>query len=54
MRVLRRPRPAVASVMGLGLFADLGDARWTDAPLRDLGIEPRSVTAYARSVAGAS
>jgi NADH dehydrogenase len=50
MRVLRRSQPAVASVMGLGLYADLEDARWSDAPLRALGIEPRSVTAYARSV----
>ena len=47
MRVLRRKRPEVASVMGLSLFADLKDASWTDAPLRELGIEPRSVTAYA-------
>jgi uncharacterized protein YbjT (DUF2867 family) len=48
MRVLRRARPEIASVMGLSLFADLQDASWTDAPLRALGIEPRSVTAYAR------
>ena len=47
MRVLRRARPELASVMGLSLFADLKDASWTDAPLRELGIEPRSVSAYA-------
>ena len=47
MRVLRRSRPAVASVMGLGFFGDLEDARWSDAPLRALGIAPRSVTEYA-------
>jgi uncharacterized protein YbjT (DUF2867 family) len=47
MRLLRRARPELASVMGLSLFADLMDASWTDAPLRELGIEPRSVTAYA-------
>ncbi len=36
--------------MGLSLYADLEDASWTDAPLRALGIEPRSVSAYARQV----
>jgi NADH dehydrogenase len=54
MRVLRRPRPAVASVMGLGLYGDLQDAGWSDAPLRALGIEPRSVTEYARECAAAA
>jgi uncharacterized protein YbjT (DUF2867 family) len=49
MRALRRSKPAVASVMGLGYFADLADATWTDAPLRKLGIVPRSVTDYARA-----
>jgi hypothetical protein len=52
MRVLRRARPEVASVMGLALFADLEDAAWTDAPLRSLGIQPRSVSAYAQQVVG--
>jgi uncharacterized protein YbjT (DUF2867 family) len=47
MRVLRRARPELASITGLALFADLEDARWTDAPLREIGIEPRSVTEYA-------
>ena len=51
MRVLRRSRPAVASVLGLGLHGDLEDARWSDAPLRALGIAPRSVSEYAASVA---
>jgi len=50
MRTLRRSRPELASVMGLSLYADLEDASWTDAPLRALGIEPRSVSAYARQV----
>jgi uncharacterized protein YbjT (DUF2867 family) len=47
MRVARRARPEIASITGLALFADLEDARWTDAPLRALGIEPRGVTDYA-------
>ena len=39
--------------MGLALFSDSRDAPWTDAPLRALGIAPRSVTAYAEQVMGA-
>lgn len=50
MRVLRRPRPHLASVMGLAYFADLADATWTDAPLTALGIAPRGVRAYAEGV----
>jgi uncharacterized protein YbjT (DUF2867 family) len=49
-RVLRRPRPEIASIMGLALAADVADARWSDAPLRELGIEPRGVSAYADAV----
>ena len=41
-------RPEIASVLGLALFADLEDARWTDAPLRALRIEPRGVSEYAQ------
>jgi len=52
MRVLRRPRPELASVMGLSYFADLDDCTWTDAPLRAIGLRPRSVTAYAHLVSG--
>jgi NADH dehydrogenase len=51
LRVLRRRRPDVASVMGLSLLADERDATWTEEPLRALGIEPRSVTAFAAQVA---
>jgi uncharacterized protein YbjT (DUF2867 family) len=50
MRVLRRRRPEVASVMGLALFADLEPAHWTDEPLRALGIRPRGVSQYAHEV----
>jgi uncharacterized protein YbjT (DUF2867 family) len=48
MRVLRRVRPEIASIIGLALFADLEDAHWTDAPLRALRIEPRGVREYAQ------
>jgi NADH dehydrogenase len=54
LRVLRRRRPEVASVMGLSLLADERDATWTEEPLRALGIQPRSVTAYAAQVARAA
>jgi hypothetical protein len=47
---LRRPRPAIASIMGGALAADLHPATWDDRPLRDLGIVPRSVQAYAQAV----
>src|SRR4051794_17310875 len=45
--VLRRPQPALASVMALGLVADLVPATWDDRPLRELGITPRGVRAFA-------
>jgi uncharacterized protein YbjT (DUF2867 family) len=44
---LRRFRPGMASVMGGALCADLHPATWDDRPLRELGIEPRTVEAYA-------
>jgi uncharacterized protein YbjT (DUF2867 family) len=47
---LRRARPAMASVMGGALAADLHPATWDDRPLRDLAITPRSVRAYAQAV----
>jgi uncharacterized protein YbjT (DUF2867 family) len=53
MRVLRRVRPELASVMGLALSADLDDARWTDAPLRALGIEPRGIREYVNETVAA-
>jgi uncharacterized protein YbjT (DUF2867 family) len=51
---LRRFRPALASVMGGALAADLHPSTWDDRPLRELGIEPRSVEAYAAAVSRAS
>jgi NADH dehydrogenase len=47
---LRRARPGLASIMGAALGADLHAPTWDDRPLRDLGIEPRSVEEYARTV----
>jgi uncharacterized protein YbjT (DUF2867 family) len=47
---LRRVRPAMASIMGGALGADLHPATWDDRPRRDLAITPRSVRAYAQAV----
>jgi uncharacterized protein YbjT (DUF2867 family) len=47
---LRRVRPAMASIMGGALAADLHPATWDDRPLRDLAITPLSVQAYAQAV----
>ena len=49
-RVLRGRKPELASVMGLSLYTDSADTTATDAPLRELGIEPRSVAEYAREL----
>lgn len=46
LRLLDKPNPALASVFGLGLLQDLVEAHWDDAPLREHGIEPRSVTDF--------
>ena len=55
-RVTARWRPEISSIMGLGLMMDLGPVRWDDRPLRDRGIEPRTVadflTEQARALAG--
>ena len=51
---LRRFRPGLASVMGGALAADLQPATWDDRPLRELGITPRSVEAYADAVTRAA
>jgi uncharacterized protein YbjT (DUF2867 family) len=51
---LRPFKPALASVMGQALRADLVETAPSDAPLRELGIEPRPVSAYiSQAVAGA-
>lgn len=44
--LMRRPRPALASVMGMALFDDLNETRVGDGELRALGITPKPVGAY--------
>ncbi len=51
---LRPFKPALASVMGQALRADLVETPPSDAPLRELGIEPRPVSAYISQVVAAS
>jgi nucleoside-diphosphate-sugar epimerase len=51
-RVLRAPRPELASLMGMALTADLTDCTWTDEPLRHLGIKPRPVRDYIAALTG--
>jgi uncharacterized protein YbjT (DUF2867 family) len=46
--LLARPRPAIASLMGMALNADTHEGHWTDSPLRERGIQPRSTTDYVR------
>lgn len=46
MRRLRRRSPAMASVFAAGLLQDVLPATWDDAPLRERGIVPRSVTEF--------
>jgi uncharacterized protein YbjT (DUF2867 family) len=48
---LRPFKPALASVMGQALRADLVETAPSDAPLRQLGIEPRPVSAYISQMA---
>ena len=48
--MLRRPKPTLASVMGMALAADLADSPWDDGPLVAAGIRPRSTTEFVRSV----
>jgi len=47
---LRPFKPALASVMGQALQADLATSALSDAPLRDLGIEPRPVSTYIKEL----
>jgi uncharacterized protein YbjT (DUF2867 family) len=48
-RVLARPKPEIASLMGMALYADTHPATWDDAPLRDVGIAPRPATEFIRT-----
>jgi uncharacterized protein YbjT (DUF2867 family) len=48
MRALARPKPALASVFGIGLLMDLHESRADDSPLRERSIHPRSTRDYLR------
>lgn len=48
--VLRRPKPTLASVMGMALAADLVGPSWDDGPLVAIGVGPRSTTEFVRDV----
>ena len=50
-RVLARPKPEIASLMGMALYADTHPATWDDAPLRDAGITPRPASEFIESAA---
>lgn len=39
-------KPETASLMGMALFFDTHPGTWDDAPLREIGIEPRPATAF--------
>ncbi|HYN57367.1 MAG TPA: NAD(P)H-binding protein [Motilibacterales bacterium] len=57
-RVMSRPKPEIASLMGMSLYSDTHPATWDDAPLRAAGIAPRPasefIDAAARALGGAS
>jgi uncharacterized protein YbjT (DUF2867 family) len=46
VRILDKRMDALAAIFGLGLHMDLVAADWTDAPLRERGINPRSATQF--------
>lgn len=43
IRVLSRPKPALASIFGIGLLIDTQTATWDEQPLLRYGIRPRSI-----------
>lgn len=45
-RLLARPKPALASLMGMALHTDLHACAWDDAPLRDAGFDPTPPSAF--------
>jgi hypothetical protein len=53
-RALGPVRPAVASLLGLGLMMDTHESSWDDGPLRALGIQPRPASVYVRAAVAAS
>lgn len=48
-RVLSRPKPEIASLMGMALYSDTHPATWDDAPLRAAGITPRPAGEFIRT-----
>jgi uncharacterized protein YbjT (DUF2867 family) len=52
LRLLARPKPALASVFGAGLMQDLVEATWDDQPLQDRGIVPTPASECIRRQCG--
>jgi uncharacterized protein YbjT (DUF2867 family) len=48
-RALWNTKPALASMLGIALFNDTHPSTSDDAPLRELGIEPRAASDYIRA-----
>jgi len=53
-RLLDRPHPAMATILGTGLMQDLLDVTWDDLPLRERGITPRSASDWIKEQADAA
>jgi uncharacterized protein YbjT (DUF2867 family) len=49
MRVLSRPKPALASVFGIALLIDTQQATWDDQALLRYGITPRSIADHLKA-----
>jgi uncharacterized protein YbjT (DUF2867 family) len=49
MRMLSRPKPALASIFGIGLLIDTEEAHWDDHALVRYGITPQSIAEYLRA-----
>jgi uncharacterized protein YbjT (DUF2867 family) len=54
MRLLDRPYPAMATILGTGLMQDVLEVTWDDAPLRERGITPRSAGDWIKEQAAAA
>jgi len=48
--VMRRPKPTLASILGMALASDLVDGTCGDTPFGAAGITPRSTTEFVRSI----
>ena len=51
MRLLDRPKPALASIFGIGVLQATVESTCDDAPLRERGISPTSATEFLRGQA---